>query len=160
MRHYNTDRVHSSTGDSPEGRASEPRPDGPAAVAALGRVGGLHHRYTWREAAWAGGWIMRTHRTTTHTWWLDRSSCEVTDSLPWPLRVLVPQQRTDEPWLAGRWHAQRRQLSLLRWIKNDPAGCRGRGLLDEPAPRHARSAASNSRRGGRAVRGSWVAPDL
>ena len=50
VQYYNAERVHSSIGDSPEGRAPEPRPCGPATVTALHRVGGLHHRYTWRQA--------------------------------------------------------------------------------------------------------------
>jgi len=49
--YYNAERVHTAVGDSPEGRHSEPRPQASAKVAALPRVGGLHHRYTWREAA-------------------------------------------------------------------------------------------------------------
>jgi transposase InsO family protein len=49
--YYNAERVHSSIGNAPEGRTAEPRPDGPATATALRRVGGLHHRYTWRQAA-------------------------------------------------------------------------------------------------------------
>jgi transposase InsO family protein len=49
--YYNAERVHSSIGNAPEGRPAEPRPDGPATATALRRVGGLHHRYTWRQAA-------------------------------------------------------------------------------------------------------------
>ena len=51
VEYYNAERVHSSIGDAPEGRAVEPRPDGPATVTALNRVGGLHRRYTWCQAA-------------------------------------------------------------------------------------------------------------
>ncbi len=51
VEYYNADRVHSSTRDSPEGRTSEPRPSGPATLTGLPRVGRLHHRYTWRQAA-------------------------------------------------------------------------------------------------------------
>jgi len=51
VKYHNADRVHSSIGDSPEGRVPEARPNGPATVTALPRVGGLHTRYTWREAA-------------------------------------------------------------------------------------------------------------
>jgi transposase InsO family protein len=48
---YNTERVHTSIDDAPEGRESESRPSSNAKIIALPRVGGLHHRYTWREAA-------------------------------------------------------------------------------------------------------------
>jgi transposase InsO family protein len=51
VEYHDAKRVHSSLGNSPEGRAIEQRPDGPATVTALRRAGGLHHRYTWREAA-------------------------------------------------------------------------------------------------------------
>jgi hypothetical protein len=49
--YYNAERVHSTIGDAPEGRNTESRPSAYAEVIALPRVGGLHHRYTWREAA-------------------------------------------------------------------------------------------------------------
>ena len=49
--YYNAERVHTAIGDAPEGRASEPRPSPCAEVIALQRVGGLHHRYAWRDAA-------------------------------------------------------------------------------------------------------------
>jgi transposase InsO family protein len=49
--YYNAERVHTSIGDAPRGRKSETRPLAGAKVVALSRVGGLHHRYTWREAA-------------------------------------------------------------------------------------------------------------
>ncbi|KPJ82988.1 MAG: hypothetical protein AMS19_05940 [Gemmatimonas sp. SG8_23] len=49
--YYNAERVHSSISDAPEGRVAEKRPAGRATVSALSRVGGLHHRYTWRQAA-------------------------------------------------------------------------------------------------------------
>ena len=49
--YYNAERVHTSIGDAPRGRKSETRPSAGAKVVALSRVGGLHHRYTWREAA-------------------------------------------------------------------------------------------------------------
>ncbi len=49
--YYNAERVHTSIGDAPEGRKSESQPAAGARVIALPRVGGLHHRYTWCEAA-------------------------------------------------------------------------------------------------------------
>jgi putative transposase len=49
--YYNTERVHTSIGDTPEGRAVQERPSGRAKVIGLPRVGGLHHRYAWAEAA-------------------------------------------------------------------------------------------------------------
>jgi transposase InsO family protein len=51
VEYYNRERVHSSLADAPRGRVSETRPGGPATVTGLRRVGGLHHRYTWRHAA-------------------------------------------------------------------------------------------------------------
>jgi putative transposase len=51
INYYNAERVHTATGDAPEGRKSETRPESGAKVVALPRVGGLHHRYTWRDAA-------------------------------------------------------------------------------------------------------------
>ena len=51
VRYYNADRVHTSIQDSPEGRAIEGRPTPYAKVVGLPRVGGLHHRYQWMEAA-------------------------------------------------------------------------------------------------------------
>jgi transposase InsO family protein len=49
--YYNNERVHTRLGDSPTGRPTENRPSPDAQVVALPRVGGLHHRYSWREAA-------------------------------------------------------------------------------------------------------------
>jgi putative transposase len=50
--YYQEDRVHDSLSkDAPSGRPIEPRPVGDASVTALPRLGGLHHRYTWRQAA-------------------------------------------------------------------------------------------------------------
>ena len=49
--YYNAERVHTSIGDAPAGRALDAKPSTSAKVIGLPRVGGLHHRYTWREAA-------------------------------------------------------------------------------------------------------------
>jgi putative transposase len=51
VEYYNTERVHTSIDDAPEGRAVETRPSDHARVIGLPRVGGLHHRYVWAEAA-------------------------------------------------------------------------------------------------------------
>ncbi len=51
VEYYNTERVHTSIGDAPAGRTTEARPSKRAQVAGLPRVGGLHHRYAWRDAA-------------------------------------------------------------------------------------------------------------
>ena len=51
VRYYNTDPVHTSLRDAPDGRATEARPSADAKVVGLPRVGGLHHRYVWKEAA-------------------------------------------------------------------------------------------------------------
>ena len=49
--YYNADRVHTQLQDSPMGRPTEHRPSSRAQVIGLPRVGGLHHRYEWQEAA-------------------------------------------------------------------------------------------------------------
>jgi len=49
--YYNDERVHTSIGDSPEGRPVESQPSEYAKVVGFPRIGGLHHRYRWREAA-------------------------------------------------------------------------------------------------------------
>ncbi len=47
----NAERVHTQLRDSLAGRPTENRPSPDAQVSGLPRVGGLHHRYVWREAA-------------------------------------------------------------------------------------------------------------
>ena len=50
--YYHEDRCHLGLDkDSPNERPVTPRPSPTAKVVALPRVGGLHHRYEWREAA-------------------------------------------------------------------------------------------------------------
>jgi len=52
VAYHNQDRLHCSLGgDAPLGRAIEARPTSRSKIAASPRVGGLHHRYGWREAA-------------------------------------------------------------------------------------------------------------
>ena len=51
VAYYNGERVHTRLGDSPEARPIEARPSPNARVVGLPRVGGLHHRYVWAEAA-------------------------------------------------------------------------------------------------------------
>ena len=52
VAYYQEDRTHLGLcKDTPLGRPKEPRPEGPTAVVAHPRVGGLHHRYSWRAAA-------------------------------------------------------------------------------------------------------------
>jgi len=52
LAYYHSDRTHLSLGkDPPMTRAVCPRASPCATVASLPRVGGLHHRYEWREAA-------------------------------------------------------------------------------------------------------------
>jgi len=51
IAYYNGDRVHVAIGDAPAGRPAETRPSLRARVAGSPRVGGLHHRYAWHEAA-------------------------------------------------------------------------------------------------------------
>jgi hypothetical protein len=52
VTYYNIDRTHLGVGkDSPCGRPVEHRPGLAPNVVSLPRVGGLHHRYAWRQAA-------------------------------------------------------------------------------------------------------------
>jgi len=52
VSYYLRDRCHLSLGkDAPEMRPVLARPTEGARVVALPRVGGLHHRYEWRDAA-------------------------------------------------------------------------------------------------------------
>jgi len=51
VNYYNTERVHTRIQDAPEGRPIEARPSPDVRVVGLPRVGGLHHRYVWKEAA-------------------------------------------------------------------------------------------------------------
>jgi len=52
LTYYNEDRTHIAVGkDSPCGRPVEQRPGVTSSVVSLPRVGGLHHRYAWRQAA-------------------------------------------------------------------------------------------------------------
>jgi putative transposase len=51
VAYYNEERVHSSITDAPEGRPFEAKPSASVRLIRLRRVGGLHGRYTWREAA-------------------------------------------------------------------------------------------------------------
>ncbi len=51
LDYYHHDRTHLSLGnDTPSVRAVEKKPEN-GKVVALPRLGGLHHRYEWREAA-------------------------------------------------------------------------------------------------------------
>ena len=52
IQYYHEDRCHLGLGrDTPDGRPVTLRPSSHAKVVALPRVGGLHYRYVWREAA-------------------------------------------------------------------------------------------------------------
>ena len=51
--YYNTDRVRTQLRDSPISRLTEHRPSPEAQIIGKPRVGGLHHLYEWRQAAWA-----------------------------------------------------------------------------------------------------------
>ena len=51
IAYYNADRVHTRLRDAPERRSVEVRSSLHARVVGSPRAGGLHHRYTWREAA-------------------------------------------------------------------------------------------------------------
>jgi hypothetical protein len=50
--YYHADRTHIGLAkETPESRAVQNRPSCEAKVVALPRVGGLHHKYEWREVA-------------------------------------------------------------------------------------------------------------
>jgi len=52
MAYYHADRTHDGLGkDTPSGRAVEVKPARSAELMSLSRVGGPHHRYTWKAAA-------------------------------------------------------------------------------------------------------------
>ncbi len=52
IEYYNSDRCHLSVGrDSPNGREAQMKPSESAKVVSLPRLGGLHHKYEWRDAA-------------------------------------------------------------------------------------------------------------
>jgi len=52
VSYFHEDRIHDSLGkDTPNRRPVEKKPSPEAAVIASARLGGLHHRYSWREAA-------------------------------------------------------------------------------------------------------------
>jgi len=52
VSYYHQDRIHDSLRkDTPQQRTIEPKPAATATVISIPRLGGLHHRYAWREAA-------------------------------------------------------------------------------------------------------------
>jgi transposase InsO family protein len=52
VNYHHEDRIHDSLEkDTPNRRAVEPKPGAKATVISMPRLGGLHHRYAWREAA-------------------------------------------------------------------------------------------------------------
>jgi putative transposase len=52
VSYYHQDRIHDSIEkDTPYKRATEQKPAASANVTSMPRLGGLHHRYAWREAA-------------------------------------------------------------------------------------------------------------
>lgn len=52
VNYYHDDRVHDSLEkDTPSRRSVEQRPAANPTVISNARLGGLHHRYSWREAA-------------------------------------------------------------------------------------------------------------
>ena len=52
VNYHQQDRLHDSLEkDAPNRRAVEQRPAGKATVISIPRLGGLHHRYSWRTAA-------------------------------------------------------------------------------------------------------------
>ncbi len=52
VAYYQADRIHDARGkDTPNLRPVEKKPSAEARVSSSARLGGLHHRYSWREAA-------------------------------------------------------------------------------------------------------------
>ncbi len=52
VSYYHQDRIHDSLEkDTPNRRPVEHKPSPNAVVISNARVGGLHHRYSWRQAA-------------------------------------------------------------------------------------------------------------
>jgi hypothetical protein len=52
VTYHHEDRIHDALDkDTPKRRAIQPRPSRIAKVISMPRLGGLHHRYAWREAA-------------------------------------------------------------------------------------------------------------
>jgi transposase InsO family protein len=52
VNYYHEDRIHDSLSkDTPNGRPTEQKPSSKATVISSARLGGLHHRYFWEEAA-------------------------------------------------------------------------------------------------------------
>jgi hypothetical protein len=52
VSYHHEDKIHDSLEkDTPNGRTVETKASTAAIVSSVSRLGGLHHRYTWREAA-------------------------------------------------------------------------------------------------------------
>jgi hypothetical protein len=52
ISYYHTDRIHDPLKkDTPAMRPVSSKPDQSALLVSLKRIGGLHHRYDWQEAA-------------------------------------------------------------------------------------------------------------
>jgi transposase InsO family protein len=52
LAYYHDDRTHKTLGkQTPDRRPIQPRPAARSEILALPRIGGLHHRYCWTEAA-------------------------------------------------------------------------------------------------------------
>ena len=52
VRYYHVDRIHDGLDkDTPDRRGVESRPYAETKVIASSRLGGLHHRYGWQQAA-------------------------------------------------------------------------------------------------------------
>jgi hypothetical protein len=52
VTYYHADRIHDSLQkDAPNLRPIEPKPAATGTVISSPRLGGLHHRYSWRKAA-------------------------------------------------------------------------------------------------------------
>jgi putative transposase len=52
VSYHHEDRIHDSLSkDTPNGRPTEKKPSSKATVISSARLGGLHHRYSWEEAA-------------------------------------------------------------------------------------------------------------
>jgi len=81
VSYHHQDRVHDSLGkDTPAGRPIERKPKAEATVISLPRLGGLRHRYAWREAG-----ITNLGRRM-----LEQGTNLVSNSLPKAIIVVLP----------------------------------------------------------------------
>jgi len=107
VEYHHLDRTHHSLKkDAPCGRAVDAKPNDGGELIALERVGGLHHRNTWRQAALT----VATSRFMAESQFQQRSSCgeryrwcrearnRQHSVLIWPARAAVRDTWTRDLW--------------------------------------------------------------